>query len=152
MERRLAYEEALRVPLLIRYPPVIAAGTLVDAMALSTDLAPTVLDLAGVKPLAAMDGRSLAPLLKGTVPNDWRTSFLVQYNTDTVFPRVKDMGYRAVRTQRWKYIRYLDLEGMDELYDLLNDPYEMTNVIDKPELKQQRAELAAELDRLTDEP
>ena len=148
VERRLAYEEALRVPLLIRYPPMIAAGTLVDAMALSTDLAPTVLDLAGVKPLAAMDGRSLAPLLKGTVPDVWRTSFLVQYNTDTVFPRVKDMGYRAVRTQGWKYIRYLDLEGMDELYDLLNDPYEMTNVIGKPELKQQRAELAAELDRL----
>ena len=86
-----------------------------------------------------MDGRSLAPLLKGNVPDDWRESFLIQYNTDTVFPRVHKMGYRAIRTKRWKYIRYNDLQGMNELYDLQNDPYEMNNLIDN---KVDSAELA----------
>jgi N-acetylglucosamine-6-sulfatase len=77
-----------------------------------------------------MDGRSLAPLLRGVRPGDWRTSFLIEYYTDTVFPRVLTMGYKAIRTERYKYIHYTDLEGMDELYDLKSDPYEMRNVID----------------------
>lgn len=129
VERRLAYEEAIRIPLLIRYPRLIRAGTTIDEFALSIDLAPTVLELAGVTSEREFDGRSLKPLLTGSPPRDWRTSFLIQYNSDTVFPRVHRMGYRAIRTARWKYIRYRELDGMDELYDLLNDPYEMQNVI-----------------------
>jgi N-acetylglucosamine-6-sulfatase len=92
-----------------------------------------------------LDGRSLVPLLKGGVPSEWRTSFLIEYNTDTVFPRVVNMGYRAIRTKRWKYIQYQDLEGMDELYDLKLDPYEMQNAIEHPAsamaLKQLQVEL-----------
>jgi N-acetylglucosamine-6-sulfatase len=57
---------------------------------------------------------------------------LIQYNSDTVFPRVSRMAYRAIRTQRWKFIRYVELEGMNELYDLNNDPYEMQNLIREP--------------------
>ncbi len=132
VERRLAYEEALRIPLLVRYPPLAKAGRLCDEFALSIDLAPTLLDLAGVNDVPEMDGRSLVPLLKGQKVTDWRDSFLVEYNTDTVFPRVYKMGYKAIRTKRWKYIRYNDLKGMDELYDLLADPYEMTNRIQDP--------------------
>ncbi len=129
VERRLAYEEAIRIPLLIRYPKLVKAGTTLDEFALSIDLAPTLLDLASVKSDWKFDGQSLRPLLADESPTDWRTSFLVQYNTDTVFPRVHNMGYRALRTQRWKLIRYKQLDGMDELYDLLADPYEMRNVI-----------------------
>ena len=132
VERRLAYEEAIRIPLLIRYPPLIEAGLLIDEFALSIDVAPTLLDLAGVEPERAPDGLSLRPLLAGERPDDWRTSFLIEYNTDTVFPRVLTMGYRAVRTDRLKYIHYLELDGMDELYDLKADPYEMRNVIADP--------------------
>ena len=150
VERRLAYEEAIRIPLLIRYPGAIGEGRTHDAMALTIDLAPTLLELTGSDPLPGvrMDGRSLVPLLSGDTPGDWRKAFRIEYNSDTVFPRVLTMGYRAIRTERWKYIRYLDLEGMDELYDLRADPYEMRNVIgDNAEMVQ---ELGKELDRLAE--
>jgi N-acetylglucosamine-6-sulfatase len=145
VERRLAYEEAIRIPLLVRYPPLVKAGTLVDELALNIDLAPTALELAGVKTEQAMDGRSLVPLLAGKRPDDWRESFLIEYYSDTVFPRIRNMGYRAVRTLRYKYIHYTDLEGMDELYDLRNDPYEMDNVIDDPEMRAALEELKGRL-------
>ena len=148
VERRLAYDEALRIPLLVRYPPTIPAGHVVDKMALSIDLAPTVLELTGTKTSNPVDGRSLTPLLTAQTPIDWRNSFLVEYNTDTVFPRVFKMGYKAIRTTRWKYIRYNGLNGMDELYDLKADPYELRNTIDDPQAKPVLNRLQTELDTL----
>lgn len=148
VERRLAYEEGIRVPLLIRYPPWAQTGQLIDSFALSIDLAPTLLEAAGVAQTRPMDGHSLAPLLKGDTPPNWRSSFLIQYNSDTVFPRVQRMGYRAVRTHRWKYIRYQELDQMDELFDLLNDPYEMQNVAAQPSSAAILNELQAELNSL----
>ena len=146
VERRLAYEEAARIPLLVRYPRRVRAGRVIDEFALSIDLAPTVLELAGVSRRPNIDGRSLAPLLGGEPPRDWRTSFLIEYYTDTVFARVLNMGYKTVRTERFKYIHYVDLDGMDELYDLKTDPYEMKNLIDDPgarlTLRQLKQELA----------
>jgi N-acetylglucosamine-6-sulfatase len=128
VERRLAYEESIRMPLLIRYPKAIKRGVVRDEFALNIDLAPTLLELAGVSPPVAMEGRSLVPLLKGA-KTEWRKSFLIEYYSDKVFPRVLQMGYKAVRSERWKYIHYFELEGMDELYDLKADPYEMSNII-----------------------
>jgi N-acetylglucosamine-6-sulfatase len=138
-ERRLAYEETIRIPLLIRYPPATAAGRVIDEMALTIDLAPTLLDLAGVR-AENLDGRSLAPLFKGT-PADWRKFFFIEYQSDTVFPRILNMGYEAVRNERYKLIHYLELQGMDELYDLESDPYELKNLIDSPEHRRTRKEL-----------
>lgn len=146
VERRLAYEEAIRIPLLVRYRSLVKAGSTIDQFALSIDLAPTLLELAGVQAEHEMDGRSLVPLLKGEHPKNWRKSFLIEYNTDTVFPRVFKMGYRAVRTERHKYIHYLELEGMNELYDLKNDPYEMNNLIDDPSSKDALQRLKTHLD------
>lgn len=148
VERRLPYEEGIRVPLLVRYPPMVKAGTLIDQFAVSVDLAPTMLELAQVKTDQKYDGRSLVPLLKGEQPEDWRESFLIEYNTDTVFPRLLKMGYKAVRTPRWKYIQFNELEGMNELYDVQNDPYEMKNLIDLPQSKATVDMLQAELKRL----
>ena len=148
VERRLAYEEALRIPLLVRYPPLVKQGTTVDDLALSIDLAPTLLDLADASTKHGMDGRSLVPLLAGNRPDDWRTSFLIEYYSDTVFPRIRNMGYKAVRTLRHKYIHYTDLDGMDELYDLKNDPYEMNNLIDDPRLWATLEKLKANVARL----
>ena len=147
VERRLAYEEGIRIPLLVRYPPLVRPYRLIDGMALSIDLAPTVLELAGLKPPATMDGRSLVPLLRGEHPAEWRTSFLIEYYTDTVFPRVLKMGYKAVRTQRYKYIHYTELDGMDELYDLVADPYEMKNLMGDPRSQTVLNELKRELRR-----
>lgn len=148
VERRLPYEEGARIPLLISCPDRIAAGMLIDHFALSIDIAPTLLDYAGVKDPPEFDGRSLKPLLSGATPSDWRTSFLVEYDSDTVFPRMQSMGYRAVRTTRHKYIHYTELTGMDELYDLLVDPYEMRNVIGDPAYASRLDELRTRLAEL----
>ncbi len=143
-ERRLAYEESIRVPLLVRYPESVRSRTSIDAFALNVDLAPTFLDYGGVAVPPGVHGRSLRPLLerRGT---HWRDSFLVEYYSDTVMPRIRNMGYDAVRTDRWKYIRYTELSGMDELYDLKNDPYELDNLATKPAARPALRKMQAEL-------
>jgi N-acetylglucosamine-6-sulfatase len=149
-ERRLAYEETIRIPLLVRFPPRVARGTVVEPMALTIDLAPTFLDLGGVE-AGDLDGRSLMPLLAGE-GGEWRRSFRIEYESDTVFPRIVNMGYRAVRTERYKYIRYLELPGMDELYDLETDPYEMRNLVASPDHGDVREELLRLLDEAEETP
>jgi N-acetylglucosamine-6-sulfatase len=150
-ERRLAYEEISRLPLIVRYPPSIQAGSRIQEFALSIDLAPTLLEMAGVEIPGDMQGRSLVPLLRGEHPQDWRNSFLIEYYSDTVMRRLVTMGYQAVRTDDWKYIRYTDLEGMDELYNLESDPYEIENIINAPEAQARLQDLKAELKRLLEE-
>jgi N-acetylglucosamine-6-sulfatase len=146
-ERRLAYEETARIPLIFRVPGLARAGTTPEALVQTIDLAPTVLDLARVPDAAVRQGRSLVPLLRGERPA-WRSSVLIEYESDTVFPRIRNMGYRAVRTERAKYIRYLELPGMDELYDLESDPYELRNLMGSPREAALRPPLQAELERL----
>lgn len=146
-ERRLAYEEGIRIPLLIRYPKKITAGFTSDEMILSIDLAPTLLQFAGLKPDEKMEGISLLPLFNGS-NTSWRKSLLVEYYSDTVFPRIDKMGYKAVRTERYKYIQYQDLKEMDELYDLKSDPYELNNLINKVESKALLEEMKIEMSKL----
>ena len=147
VERRLAYEESIRLPLLMRYPKLIKPGTVRDEFALNIDLAPTLLSLAGTSLPVSIQGRSLVPLLKGERIK-WRNSFLIEYYSDKVFPRILQMGYKAVRNERWKYIHYLELEGMDELYDLKLDPFEMKNLINDPGAKKALHQMKQELARL----
>lgn len=146
-ERRLAYEESIRIPLVIRYPGLIRPGSRFREFALNVDIAPTVLELAGLPPPDGVHGRSLLPVLRGK-PGSWRRSLLVEHHSDRVFPRVEKMGYQCVRTARWKYIHYTDLSGMDELYDLEGDPYEMKNVIGNAAARNHLAEMQAELQSL----
>ncbi|MGH7598886.1 MAG: sulfatase/phosphatase domain-containing protein, partial [bacterium] len=150
VERRLAYEESIRMPLLVRYPRLIKAGTVRDEFALNIDLAPTLLALAGAPVPDNMQGCSLVPLLKDDKPK-WRDAFLIEYYSDRVFPRMLQMGYKALRDGRWKYIHYLELEGMDELYDLKTDPYEMKNLIDQPGTKKALDKVKKEMERLLEE-
>ncbi len=146
-ERRLAYEETARIPLIVRYPRVARAGATPSELVQIIDLAPTVLALTGVADSVPRQGRSLVPLLEGaSVP--WRSSILLEYYTDTVFPRTLTMGYQAVRTERHKYIQYLELSGMDELYDLQADPFEMNNLISAEAGRRLLPDLRAELERL----
>ena len=150
IERRLAYEESIRIPLIIRYPKLIRGGTKIDAMALSIDLAPTLLEIGGAGPTDKIHGRSLVPLfhmLRGEKP-EWRSSFLIEYFSDRTMQRMLRMGYQAVRTERWKYIHYTELQGMDELYDLQSDPYEMHNLIGEASARTTLESLRAELQRL----
>jgi N-acetylglucosamine-6-sulfatase len=144
-DKRLAYEESIRVPFVIRYPALIEAGSVVDALAMNVDVAPTLLEVAGVEPVTTMHGRSLVPLLRDPA-TDWRTSVLTEYFLEKVVPNARP--WQSVRTDRWKYIRYTDLEGMDELYDLQSDPDEIHNLIEDPSVGDVLHEMKAELDSL----
>ncbi len=150
LERRLPYEESIRNPLLVRYPPLVAAGSRPEGLALSVDIAPTILELARVPVDDQIQGRSLVPLLAGDPPADWRQSLLVEFYTyENPMPWLLDMDYRAVRTDRWKLIHWTHHPDLDELYDLTADPYEMDNRFDEPGLASVRDELRAELARLS---
>src|SRR6516162_1645313 len=84
-ERRFAYEEGIRSPFVMRYPPLIAPGTVVPEITLALDIAPTYIELAGGTPGPHIQGRSLVPLLSG-LAQDWRTSFLIEYYSESAMP------------------------------------------------------------------
>ena len=147
-ERRLPYEESIRNPLLMRYPPRIAAGSRPDGLALTVDLAPTMLEFAGVPIGPQIQGRSLLPLLGGT-PSGWRQSVLVEfYTNEQPFPHLMDMDYRAVRTAQYKYIHWIKFPDQDELYDLQADSLERHNVARLPAMAGVRRRMQEELGRL----
>jgi N-acetylglucosamine-6-sulfatase len=147
-ERRLPYEESIRNPLLVRYPPLVPAGARPRELALTVDLAPTVLDLAGAPIAPTIQGRSLVPLMRG-VAAGWRRSLLVEFYTyENPFPHLLDMDYRTVRTEQYKYIHWMRFPDQDELYDLRTDSLEVTNLARDPRFARVRTELREELGRL----
>jgi N-acetylglucosamine-6-sulfatase len=146
-DKRAAYEEAIRIPFVMRYPKLIKPGSTFNQQVLNIDVAPTVLDLAGVAVPKAMHGQSLAPILKGG--KDPRISCLYEYFAEQRFPRVPT--WQAVRTDRFKYIHYPELQGMDELYDLQADPSELKNLINDPGADALLKEMKSELQRLLKE-
>lgn len=149
LERRLPYEESVRNPLLLRYPPLVDGGARPAGLALSVDLAPTVLEIAGAPVGEHIQGRSLVPLLAGPAPEGWRRSLLVEFYTyENPMPWLMEMDYRMVRTDRYKYVHWMHRPELDELYDLEADPFEMENRVDDPAFTEVRMELRAELGRL----
>jgi N-acetylglucosamine-6-sulfatase len=137
------YEESIRIPLLVRYPRLARAGTVVSQMVLNQDLAPTLLDIAGTAPLPDVTGRSFAPLFTGAT-SGWRSAFVYEYNYEKQFPYTPNV--RGVRTDRWKLIRYPNGDGSPdrftaELYDLQADPYEQRNLISDPAHAEQRRQM-----------
>jgi arylsulfatase A-like enzyme len=146
-ERRFAYEEGIRSPFVVRHPPRVAPGTVIADLVLALDIAPTAIELAGGTPGPHVQGRSLLPLLAGR-REGWRTSFLVEYYAESAMPWLVGMTYKAVRTERHKLIHWVHQDGVDELYDLQRDPYELANVIAEPAYASIAGELRAELARL----
>jgi len=149
-DKRTMHEESIRVPLLVRYPKLIRAGTKVAQQVLNIDLAPSVLAVCGAKPLKNIHGRSWTRLLAGDAKG-WRTSWFYEYNYEKQFPYTPNV--RGVRTDRWKYVHYPHGDGkpdrhMAELYDLKNDPGEAKNLIENPACKPVIQRLKAELHRL----
>ena len=125
-EKASAYEEAIRVPLLVRGPGV-SRGVTRSQMALNTDFAPAFADLAGFTPPPFVDGRSLSPLLSARPPAVWRTAFLVEHRRskeEYAYARIIP-DYDAVSTANHLYVEYET--GEKELYNLSKDPYELTN-------------------------
>jgi len=146
-ERRFAYEEGIRTAFFMRYPRRIAPGASFGQMVLATDIAPTMIELAGGKPGPHIQGRSLVPLLKGRA-RKWRQSFLVEYFNESAWPWIVGMSYKAVRTERHKLIHWVHKEGVDELYDLERDPYEITNRIADRDYADTAVRLRRELRKL----
>jgi len=150
-ERRMPYEAGVRTPLLIRYPALARPGSTVDQLAVSVDLAPTAIELAGGRPEDHIQGRSWVPLLRGET-EVWRESVLMEYfSHERPFAWMLDMSYKVVRTDRYKLIRWLQQNDVDELYDVEADPFEMHNLIDDPAHADTLAELRDELARLVGE-
>lgn len=157
-ERRLAYEEAIRIPLIIRYPAVIVPWRNVAVSAVdgrrffevrSIDVGPTILELCGSRYPDKVSGRSFAAMLHGRTERwERRYPFLIEQASDNVFARMRHMGYDAVRGERYKFIRYREFPGMEELYDLQSDPYEMKNLAGDPTIAGVRRDLEKQLDRL----
>ncbi len=147
-DKRLIYEESLRIPFLVRYPRLVKPGTVINEMTLNIDLAPTLLDLAGASPPKTIQGRSLKPLLAGRKVA-WRKSFLYAYYQEAWQPGLPTM--LAVRTDTWKYARYPEIKDLEELYDLARDPQEMHNLVAEPGAQAKLKEMRAELDRLLTE-
>jgi len=150
VERRFAYEEGIRTVFYVRYPKRIEAGTKFDQMILAIDIAPTMIELAGGKPGDTVQGKSLVPLMKGRTVK-WRQSFLCEYWSEGAWPWIVGMGYKAVRTERYKYIHWTHHQGMAEMYDLEKDPYEMRNLAAEPGVAKEREAVKKELRKLTAE-
>jgi N-acetylglucosamine-6-sulfatase len=155
-ERRFAYEEGIRSPFTARYPKRIKAGAKLSKLVLCQDIAPTVLQLAGGRPGKHIQGRSLVPLFSkaGKGASDWRKSILVEYWAENAYPWLINMTYKAVRTERHKYIHWVNRARngeLDELYDLERDPYEIRNLNRSAAYKPVKERLQRELKRLTAE-
>ena len=129
IDKRTAYEESMRVPLLARCPALFKAGQTISQVVANLDIMPTVLEAAGVPAPAGGDGASFLPLLQGKQVI-WRDSLLYEYYWERNFPQTPTV--HALRTDQYKYMRYHGIWDLDELYDIQADPRELRNLIKSP--------------------
>ncbi len=145
-DKRLMYEPSIRVPMMIRYPKLIPAGTVREEMVLNIDAPVTLLDMVGIESPATMQGRSFRPLARGQSLPDWRKDWLYEYYEYPGFENVRP--HRGVRTERYKYIHFFIEPQEYELYDLQTDPEENTNLYGKPGYEELTARLRSRLEEL----
>jgi len=125
IDKRNAYEESIRVPLLLHYPKRFEAGARVEQVVTNIDIAPTLLEAAGLGTPQQMDGQSFYGLLCGRDVK-WRDALLYEYFWEWNYPHTPTV--HAIRTSKYKYIRYHGVWDIDELYDMENDRDEMHNL------------------------
>lgn len=144
-DKRLMYEPSIKVPMLVRYPAAIAPRQVnTEHMLLNIDVAPSLLNFAGVAAAPTMQGSSWAPLVRGERPA-WRRDFLYQYFE---FPAAHCVRkHRGVRDERWKLIHW-ELPEAWELYDLQADPSETFNLAGRPDYAAQQTRLRLRLTQL----
>jgi len=131
--------------MLIRYPRMVRPGSTVDEMVTNLDIAPTFLELAGIRVPKPMQGLSMVPFLKGGKPKTWRKDWLYEYYE---YPGPHNVRKnRGVRTDRYKFIHYYETPEEFEMYDLQEDPGELHNLYGNP----RHAGLARQLRRRIDE-
>lgn len=130
IDKRHAYEESMRVPMVVYAPGLVAPGSKVTQVVRNIDIAPTLLELAGAPPASTMDGRSVLAALRGE-PVKWEGEMVYEYYWEYAFPQTPTT--LALRGDRYKFIYYPGVWDTQELYDLQADPKERTNLIDVPE-------------------
>jgi arylsulfatase A-like enzyme len=146
-DKRSAYEESIRIPLLVRYPRAVRAGLLIDALALNLDFTATIMEYAGAPVSWSQQGRSLAPLLNGTTPADWRRDFFYENYRDPEYPDVT-FDIVAIRSERAKRVEYPGHPEWTQVFDLVADPYELRNLVAEPAAADLVNDLRARLDAL----
>lgn len=144
-DKRFMYEESLRMPFIVRYPPVVKPGSVCEQLVMNVDFAPTFLEYGGVQVPAWMQGESLVPLL-AEKSGAWRDAVYYHYYEDGPPHRV--CPHYGVRTARYKLIRFYGPVDAWEMYDLQEDPAELRNIADEPAAAATRARLTAELTSL----
>jgi arylsulfatase A-like enzyme len=145
-DKRFFYEEALRMPLLAKWPGRVQPGSTNEDLVLNVDFAPTLLEAVGAKPHPDMQGRSFLSQLGGTTPADWRQAMYYRYYVS----HFKTEPHYGVRTKTHKLI-YYDRKNQWELFDLTKDPNELKNIVDDPASAATVEKLKAELTRLQKE-
>jgi len=140
-DKAYSFEEAIRIPLLVRAPGISTGPRVENRLVLNMDIASTLAEFAGVTPATPVDGASLVPIINNTATN-WRTDFWFEHwaknKGQTVIPE-----HIGVRNANWKYIEYSNSEK--ELYDVANDPYELVSRANDPAYFATQAQLAARL-------
>ena len=152
VDKRTAHEASLRIPLIVRYPG-LGAGKVIPQQVLTEDVAPSLLDLCGAKPLDNIHGKSWVKLVREGDPA-WRKSWFYEYNFEKQFPYTPNV--RAVRTDEWKYMHYPHGDGtpdryIGELYNVKADPDERYNLFAEPKQATRIEELKTLLTQLMKE-
>lgn len=173
-DKRFMYEESLRIPFLIRYPKAIKAGTVNNDIVTNIDFSGTFLDYANIEIPDEIQGESLRDLVEGTTPDDWRQSMYYRYWMHGAHFNIP--AHYGIRTQEYKLIYFYskglgypsdgklypsgnwafegnniqDGEPYWEMYDLKNDPNELNNLYDDPQIFEVRENLRKELFSLKD--
>ena len=145
IDKRVAYETSIRVPMLMQCPALFKGGTVVNEMVANIDIAPTIMDAMGLARPPHMDGRSFLPLADGQ-PIPWRDYFLYAYYWEKNFPQSPTVF--SLRGDRYKYITYYGLWDADEFYDLMEDPTESRNLLYDPEYGKMAKDMENELYRM----
>ena len=142
IDKRVAYETSIRVPMLAHCPDLIQPGTELDQMIANIDIAPTVMEAMGLKKPAHMDGESFLPLAQGKdIP--WRDYFLYVYYWEQNYPQTPTMF--SLRGDQYKYTTYYGLWDTDELFDIRADPSEQNNLIDDPAFANRKSKMQTRL-------
>ncbi len=146
IDKRNAYEESMRVPMLAYIPGLDNPGLVVEEIVAGIDIGPTILDIAGVELMPEQfEGQSMLPLALGKTVDSWRDDLLYEYYWEFNYPMTPTTF--ALRTESYKLIQYHGIWDTEELYDIRNDPREMINLIDDPDYLEVRVKLRKELYR-----
>ena len=143
IDKRHAYEESMRVPLLVWAPGMVKPNSVMEQIIMNVDLAPTFLDIAGIAKPKQMQGFSFADILRGKNDAWKRDKVFYEYYWEAAFPQTPTTF--AIRTNRYKYIYYNGTWDINELYDLQADPYEMNNLVRDPAYQKTGMNLRTEL-------